>query len=204
VIKALILAAVSLVSSAWLAGAQPISADIRSINADIRSQSEEATGADTRVVEAGAHEAGVRFDFSRIADLFAIPALSPVADGRDLRRWLPSPSFQIGSSRLAAHANPGLPARRRISRTFYPIPLLEWRRHSPLVARRAMVAVRPTIVIGRRLTWAPELGRGGRTLGVAVQMRVWLDGAPARPPAGETSPGPARVLSTVRGMLDRR
>lgn len=198
VIKALILlAAAALVCSARLAGAQ-------SVKADVRSASDEAIVADTPAVDAAPHEARVRIgisgiDLSVLANLWNLPAR-----GQAVGRWLDPLSFRIGSARLAAHANPGLPAIRRINRRFVPIPILEWRRHSPLVMGRGLMAIRPTIVIGRRLTWAPELSRGGRTIGLAVQVRVWLDAPPGAAPADVTSHAPARILSTMRGMLDGR
>lgn len=92
---------------------------------------------------------------------------------------------------------------RKINRTFLPIPVFRWERYAPLILSHGYVAIDPSLVIGKRLTWSPELARGGRTFGIAVRMRIWFDKPPA---SGEREPQPTtqdRILSTLRAVLDK-
>jgi hypothetical protein len=105
---------------------------------------------------------------------------------------------------LAPPHNPNRPRGVwRIDRTFLPIPLLRWERHSLLFSPRGFIAVNPSIVIGRRLTFAPNLLRGGCTVGVALQMKIGFNQAgPPASEAGTAQPGTA-ILSKLRGILAR-
>ena len=121
------------------------------------------------------------------------------------RRWLGRTALAMGlSGSLARPASPAPAGGRKISRTYIAIPMVQWQGYSSLVAQRGYVSITPSIVIGRRPTWAPELARGGRTFGIGVQMRIWLD-RPAQPTLSGPAPNAQdRIVSTLRGLLDRR
>jgi len=105
---------------------------------------------------------------------------------------------------LAPPQNPNRPRGvRKIERTFLPIPLLRWQRRSLPLSARGFVAVNPSIVIGRRLTLASALFRGGCTFGVALEMKIRFEqpGAPALR-TGLAVPGPA-ILSKLRRIFDK-
>jgi hypothetical protein len=191
VIKGLILASL-LVGLPRLAGAQPVH-DAAPLHVD-----DTVTRGTTPVVESAARPARPHFDLSDVRDF-----LTQAASERALRGWLDPTSFRIGSARFA-RATPGLPAiRRKINRTFLPIPLLRWQRQSSLVTPHGFVSIGPAIVLGRRVTSAPDLMRGGRTIGVAVQVLVWLDHSPSGDRLAAGSRAPGRILSTICGMLER-
>lgn len=189
--KGLILAAL-LLGLARVAGAQPV-------RDALASSSNEAVVADALVVDSAAPSARAHVDLSEIGGL-----LKQVAGERALRRWLDPASFRPASARFAARANPGLPGTGpKVNRTFLPIPMLGWQRDSSLLTPHGLMAISPSVVIGRRLTWAPDLGRGGRTIGVGVQVRMWLDRPPSLADARAPSQAPATILSTVGAMLGR-
>ncbi len=130
------------------------------------------------------------------------PTLAPAGNART-RPWLGNISLQLGSSRYRATAGNGAPVGGKISRTFLPIPIFQWQRYAPLVVARGYVAIDPSLVVGRRLTWSSRFAPGGRTFGIAVRMRIWLD-RPDTP--GAAAPQPTtedRILSTLRSVLDR-
>jgi hypothetical protein len=117
-------------------------------------------------------------------------------------RWSTGNPLEIISNGFAVRRNPNQPkGGRRINRTFVPIPLLRWECASP-IGPHAFIAFNPSIVIGRRPTFAPDVFRGGRTFGVALQMRVRFDqaGVPAAT-AGPPAPTPG-ILSRVRAVFD--
>lgn len=188
-IKSLILAAL-LLGLARVAGAQPV-------HDALAANSNEPVVADALVVDSAASSARAHVDLSDIGDL-----LKQLTGKRVVRRWLDPASFRPASARFAVRANPGLPGTGpKVNRTFLPIPMLGWQRYSSLLTPHGFMAISPSVVIGRRLTWAPELARGGRTIGVGVQLRMWLDRPPSLANARAPSQAPATILSTVRAML---
>ncbi len=193
--KTLILASL-FAGVAGVAGAQPV-------HDAVPSRLDEAVVADSPVPAPAADAFRAHLDLTARGDWLGQRAS---ARARVVRRWLDPTSFRIASARFAVRANPGFPAiRPKITRTFVPIPLLRWQRHASLVTPHGFMAISPSIVIGRRLTWAPDLLRGGRTIGVAVQIRIWLDHPwPGDDiTTGSQSPARERIFSTVRGMLGR-
>ncbi len=191
-IKGLVLAAL-LVVVARVAGAQPA----RDGNPP------DVVTADNAPFEPAPRDVRVSLDLSAASALW-----QPLPGDRLARRWLGPASFFDPFARFAVgRPTPLAPVGgRRITRTFLPIPLVQWQRRSSLITPRGLVSVRPTIVIGRRLTCMPQFGRDGRTLGVGVQVRLWLDEPAPRPasalPASDGTD--AGILATVRGILDRR
>ncbi len=190
-IKGLILAA-SLIALARVAGAQPAR----------DGTPPDIVVAESAAFDVGPHEARAGLDLSR-----AFASWLPIAGDRVGQRWLAPASFFDPSARFAARVNPVVAvAGGHISRTFLPIPMVQYRRRSSLITPRGLVSIRPSIVIGRRLTWMPQFGRSGRTLGVGVQVRVWLDEPPARTPnlTPEQDGADGGIVATVRGVLDKR
>jgi hypothetical protein len=83
-----------------------------------------------------------------------------------------------------------------------PIPMLQWRARAPLDSR-ASLAFRPSLVIGRRRTYMPEVFRGSRTFGFALQVRINV-GQPAPAPAQEApagASGTAQLASRARALM---
>ncbi len=142
---------------------------------------------------------------SRIASAFHLPGTSaPDTSRPDVQTLISRRLF--GTAGFRAARNPAaLAGVRRIPRTFVPIPLLPWKPHLQ-VGRSAHLAVNPSIVLGRRLTSDPAMSRGGRTLGVAIEMKLRFDRpaatAPRPTPRGVFSGG--AILSKVIGMLEKR
>ncbi len=162
----------------------------------------ESSAGDTTVLEAEVRDTTARLDLSGARE-FA----NPIGPRRPAQSWLAMPSFLVRPERFSAKPD-AMPSTggRKIDRRFVPIPLVGWRARSSLLTAHGAVAVHPSIVIGRRLTWLPEVVRGRRTLGVGVQVRVWLDD-PRPTPSAVAPEAPAsagRILATVQGILDRR
>ncbi len=107
-------------------------------------------------------------------------------------------SFRFGSMPTAARRNVATTVGvKKVNRTFVPIPLVAWHRRLP-IGRSTDMALNPSIVFGRRLTIAPELSRGGRTMGVAVEMKVRFGPHPVtQAPAKPTSALFSQLLATV-------
>jgi hypothetical protein len=123
---------------------------------------------------------------------------------QDARRWLIDSPFEIASRGFAVRRNANT-ARgpRRLNHTFVHIPLLQWQRHSQIFSPRGLVTVNPALVLGRRQTFMPELARGGRTFGVALEMTIRLDGAGGSTFGTDATRSGGAVLSGLRTVLDR-
>ncbi len=139
-----------------------------------------------------------------------LPPISDWLKGRDAeppngadRRWLSSTPLQLRAGTVAPRTAAVPMGGRKISRTFVPIPLFRFQRYSSLVTPRGFFAINSSIVIGRRNTWALPPARGGRTFGIAVQMRMWLD-RPASPgQAASVASVQDRIVSTLRAVIER-
>ena len=192
-VKRVLIAALALIGAARVAGAQNLRESVAPQAPDLVVTGDTGSASST--------DGGPRTNLLSTSGLLTTSDAGPRA--RD-RRWLGNISLEIGSHGLQATARTGTPSGgRRISRTFLAIPVVRWQRYFSLVTPRGYVAITPSLVIGRRQTWAPELARGGRTFGIAVQMRVWLDHPPT---TGDRTPRPTtedRILSTLRAVLDK-
>ncbi len=144
-----------------------------------------------------------------IHDVLAQRVLNAYQTWRDLaagtesaRRWAIGNPLEIGSTGFALR--PKQPsAIRRINRRFLPIPLVGWQHRLDLLSPHGSIAIRPSIVVGRRLTALPEVYRASRTIGLAVEMKIRLD-PPAAPVKTDGASDPASaVLSRLRGLIDR-
>ncbi len=139
------------------------------------------------------------------AHLREIPPFRVVGDSRsfEMSYWQNRPSFIL--------AAPGVPLARSLAqprgirplnRTMLAIPLLRWQRPAVLMGAHGSVAVNPSIVVGRRLTFMPDVFRGGRTFGIAVEMKIRLDQQP-RSPVGAGLPAGIPIASRVRAVMDK-
>ncbi len=154
--------------------------------------------ADVTGGESVPHETRFRLDLSDALSWWSSTPHDERGDGR----WLAPLSFHNLS---AARINGGLPAvATKMNRRFLPMPTLRWSRPGSLISRHGLVAIHPSLILGRRLTASPEIGRGGRTIGLGVQVRIWLDDPPATANTAAETPPSARILATVRGMLEKR
>ncbi len=113
--------------------------------------------------------------------------------------------IQLWNTRIAGRDTGALRGVRRLNRKLLPIPLLRWQGYSP-IGPRGLIALNPSLVIGRRQTFMSTIFRGGRTFGFAVEMKIRFDrvSGPAAAPVGAATRDPGSIiLSTVRGFLDR-
>ncbi len=126
-----------------------------------------------------------------------VPDRRPTAEG-----WVARNPFGPTSPGIALlrTANPPR-GTKRLNRTLLPIPLIRWQRSGALITDRGSIDISPALVVGRRLSFLPDLFPGGRTFGIAVQMKIRLDQPGTRPPAAAL-PGPA-ILSKVRALVNR-
>ena len=91
---------------------------------------------------------------------------------------------------------------QRLDRKLLPVPLLSWQRPGFLINTHGSMSINPSLVIGRRLSFLPDVFPGGRTFGVAVEMKLRLDRATASLPS---PPEPRRpgFLSRVRSLVEK-
>src|SRR5512133_1690933 len=183
----------ALAAAARLAGAQPA-------RDELRPRTDEVFAAETDTPEIE-----VRIPRLRV-DLLDLQAWIAVVKESEPRRWLAPLSFRDASGVLSPFHNPASPAiATTLHRRFVRMPSVQWSRRGLLVSRRGWLTIHPSLVIGRRLTAFPEICRGGRMIGLGVQIRIWLDEPPAAVVRATATPAsPAQFLTAVRSMLDRR
>ncbi len=106
-------------------------------------------------------------------------------------------------ARFVTPRTPGTRVLRAINGRFVPIPGLQWHTRVSLDPR-AMLAISPSLFIGRRPTFMPEGFRGGRTFGFAVHLRLSLDQPAAAAPSTVTGSRTSLLMSKVKALLPAR
>ena len=114
--------------------------------------------------------------------------------------WLPELRLRLRQNGPGVRTNGPLLRVRKINRRFLPIPLLRWQHETPL-GPRGVIAVNPSLVLGRRQTYMPDVFRGGRTFGVAVEMKIRFDGPDSNPPADAAADPASAIVGRLRGLL---
>ncbi|MGE5361100.1 MAG: hypothetical protein ACM3NQ_18950 [Bacteroidales bacterium] len=142
----------------------------------------------------------------RLASGLLSTRLRQLGDGENVPRsiavFAPPPTLLAGT-RFPRPRNPAARTIRSIHGRFLPIPL-QWRTRAPLDSR-SMMAVTPSLIVGRRPTMLPEgvrdAVRGGRTFGFGIQMRISVGQSPPglKPPAAP--PRTAPIASRVKALL---
>ncbi len=175
-----------------------------------RSLDSIASEAEPRVAAPGAEAASAMLPVREIVTARRLLALDAAwLDARraareaEHARWVLA-GIQMGNTRIAGRDNGASRGMRRLNRKLLPIPLLRWQGYTP-IGPRGLVALNPSLVIGRRQTFMSTIFRGGRTFGFAVEMRIRFDrvAAPAAPGGSTTRDPGSVILSTVRGFLDK-